>query len=352
MVKKVPVICSCLLLLVFTTGIASAQISYCKDFLEPGNEDGSLKTFDEEWTLEQNETVEMNIWINDIPESQLLTAGFFIEFDPALINITNVVPNDINNGGPWDAVGEKQNFEVAPGQWFLALVNFGCVESDGDGDILLGKATFQSQSSGSTAIIITTIPSFDTLTGCSEPSTNYDLQIMPNTVTINKGNGTSSTTTGPGTTTSTSPSTTTSAESSTTTTEPSSNTWKLAYAMVWEQDSEQKVSLLRTFRNELVDRNEVVRNYVSLLYQHSSEVAGVFIKHPLLCLETRKLVEALLPSIGSFLETEKLVLTANQKDRVESFLNHFELKVTPELKGIIQDFRKDLRDGRLFFTVS
>jgi hypothetical protein len=346
--------------LALSAGPAVSQISYCKDFLEPGNQDGSLKTFDEEWTLEQNETVEMNIWINDVPAS-LLTAGFFIEFDPALVNITSVLPNDSNNGGPWDAVDVTQNFEAAPGQWFLALVNFGCVESDEDGDILLGKVTFQSQSSGNTTIIITTIPNFDTLIGCSEPATNYDLQIMQNTVTINNGNGSSSTTTGPGTSTSTSPSTTTgpgtststsSAGTSTTTTEPSSNSWQSAYAMMWGEDKEQMLSLLRYFRDEAEARNQVVRNYVSLLYQHTVEVAGVFIKNPLLCLETRELVEALLPSIESFFETEKLILTAGQLDRVETFLHAFEVKASPELRGIIQNFRKDLRDGRLFLTVS
>ena len=122
--------------------------------------------------------------------------------------------------------------------------------------------------------------------------------------------------------------------------------------MVWEEDSTQKLSLLRAFRNKLVARNEVVRNYVSLLYQHSSEAAGVFIKNPLLCLEIRKLVEVLLPSIESFFETEQFSLTAGQKDTVETFLNQFEREVTPELKGIIQNLRKDLRDGRLLLTVS
>ena len=357
MVKKLSVACACILVLALSVTAAVAEISYCKDFLEPGNQDGSLKTFDEEWTLDQNETVEMNIWINDVPDS-LLTAGFFIEFDPASIQITNVVPNDTDHGGPWDPA---EPFSPEPGIWAVSLLNFSCVETDDDGDILLGKVTFQSQSSGSTAIIITTIPNFDTLVGCSEPATNYDPQIMQNTITINNGNGTSTTTTGPGTSTSTSPSTTTgpgtststsSSGTSTTTTEPSSSSWQSAYAMMWEEDKEQQLSLLRYFRDEAVARNEVLRNYVSLLYQHTVEVAGVFINHPLLCLETRELVEALLPSIESFFETEKLTLTAGQQDRVETFLNHFESKVSSELKEIIQNFRKDLRDGRLFITVS
>jgi hypothetical protein len=69
-------------------------------------------------------------------------------------------------------------------------------------------------------------------------------------------------------------------------------------------------------------------------------------------LETRKLVEVLLPSIESFFESEKLLLTAGQKEIVENFLNTFEEQASPELKGIIQYFRKDLRDGRLFLTIS
>ncbi len=97
----------------------------------------------------------------------------------------------------------------------------------------------------------------------------YDPQITPNTITLNKGNGTSSTTTGPGTSTSTSPSTTTSAGTSTTTTEPSSSSWQSAYAMMWGEDKEQKLSLLRYFRDEAVARDKVVRNYVSLLYQYT-----------------------------------------------------------------------------------
>ena len=238
-----------------------------------------------------------------------------------------------------------------PGNYFVVVGNLACTSTDADGDIILGKVTLKSQAPGNSEIMISTIPDFDTVVGCS--GTNFDLQIDPNIVTINKGTGTSSTTTGPGTSTSTSsPSTTTSAGTSTTTTEPSSSSWQSAYAMMWGEDKEQKLSLLRYFRDEAVSRNEVVKNYVTLLYQHTAEVAGVFIKHPLLCLETSELVEALLPSIESFFKTEKLVLTASQQDRVETFLNQFETKVSPELKGIIQNFRKDLRDGRLSSTVS
>ena len=366
MVKKLSVASACILLVVLAVVPAGAQISYCKDFLEPGNPggwSGSLKTFDEEFALGQNETISMDIWINDVPEPQLLTAGFFITYDPEMVTIVSVESYDGVKGpeGPWD--DELSNIVPdagGPGNYFLAVGNLSCATTDSDGDIILGKVTIESKTSESTDIHIRTAPEFDTVVGCetTPPSNNriYDTDILPNTITLNKGNGTSTTTTGSGTTTTptstTSPATTTSSGTSTTTTEPSSNSWKLAYAMMWEEESEQKLSLLRTFRNKLMARNEVVRNYVSLLYQHSSEVAGVFIKHPSLCFEIRKLFEVLLPSIESFFETEQFSLRAGQKATVESFLNQFELEAPSVLKGIIRNFRKDLKDGRLFLTVS
>ncbi len=349
MVRKLSVVCASIFIFALTAGSAVAQISYCKDFLEAGNQDGSLKTFDEEWTLAQNETVAINIWVNDVPEAQLLTAGFFITYDPAMVTIESVEPYDGSEEHWDDGLTNLVPDAGGPGNYLVVVGNLACASTDNDGDIILAKVTVKSQSSANSEIMISTVPGFDTVVGCS--GTNLDSQIDPNTITLNKGTGTSSTTTtGPGTTTI--PTSTTSAGSSTTTTEPTSSSWQSAYAMIWGEDKEQKLSLLRFFRDEAAARNQVVRNYVSLLYRHSSEVAGVFIKHPLLCLETSELVEALIPSIESFFKTEKLVLTAGQKERVETFLNQFETKVRPELKGIIQNFRKDLRDGRLSSTVS
>ena len=122
--------------------------------------------------------------------------------------------------------------------------------------------------------------------------------------------------------------------------------------MMWGEDKEQKLSLLRSFRDKAVTRSYVLRNYVSLLYQHSSEIAGILIKNPLLCLSAKNVIESLLPNIELFFETEQLTLTVIQKGTVESFLNTFEETVSPELKGIIQNFRKDLRDGKLSITLS
>ena len=73
--KKTSFVCALILSLVTTPCLA---IQYCKDFLEEGNPGGynSLKTFDDEWTLNPTETVDMDIWVNDTPED-LISAGFW-----------------------------------------------------------------------------------------------------------------------------------------------------------------------------------------------------------------------------------------------------------------------------------
>ena len=127
MMKKILVLVMCPFIIVLTSAPAMAQISYCKDILEPGNPPGqgtcdilntpcssdidcaggalecikpTLKTWDETWEMGIGETIEMDIWVNDVPED-MLTAGCNILYDPSLITITSVVPNDTSNGGPF-----------------------------------------------------------------------------------------------------------------------------------------------------------------------------------------------------------------------------------------------------------
>jgi len=155
---------------------------YSLDFLEAGNLggwSGSLKTFDNTWTLSPGSTVEVDIWLRDLPES--IAAGCFIEYDPALVDIINVVPYETPIGGPWDP-GATTSLEVTPGEWLLTVAQFSCVTSDGDGDIILAKATFQCQGPGNANVTVSTIPGFDTVVNCG--TTVWDPYIAPKIVTI------------------------------------------------------------------------------------------------------------------------------------------------------------------------
>ena len=189
--KRLSIVCSLILTLVVTPCFA---IQYCKDFLEAGNPGGwtgSLKTFEDEWTMGTSETIDVDIWINDVPE-QLLTAGFWISFDPALVSVVGVeVYNNSVLPGPWDPgfttiIPDSDG----PGTYLVACGNFNCVAPDADGDIIIGRVTFQCESEGDTGITIgpIPIPAFDTFAGCSLPTVVYDGDITPNTITLHQIN--------------------------------------------------------------------------------------------------------------------------------------------------------------------
>ena len=160
---------------------------YCKDFLEDGNPGGwtkSLQTYDEEWTLDVGEEVNVDIWLNDLPEL-LLTGGFLLEYDPSTISIMSVEVYDGINGppGPWDP-GFTNTQQVEPGIVFLACATFDLVEPGPGGDIIIAKVRIRREAPGETLITVSTIPDFDTVV--SENGVVYDLSIVPNAITINQ----------------------------------------------------------------------------------------------------------------------------------------------------------------------
>ena len=99
--KKISVVCVLVLGLMVSPCFA---IHFCKDFLEPGNPGGwtgSDKTFDDEWRWNVGEEVELDIWMNDVPE-ELFGAGFWITYDPSLVSIEEVLAYDTADlPGPW-----------------------------------------------------------------------------------------------------------------------------------------------------------------------------------------------------------------------------------------------------------
>jgi len=141
--KKGALIYTCLLIVFFVSGIASAQTySYCKDFLEGGNPGGwtaSLQTYDDEWTLGVGEEVDTDIWINDLPES-IITGGAWLVYDPAQISVVNVDVYELGSPGtpgPWDPGFTTLIPDAGgAGTYFIACGNFGTVSPGPGGDII------------------------------------------------------------------------------------------------------------------------------------------------------------------------------------------------------------------------
>ena len=189
--KKLLIVCAFTLTIGFLSSPCFA-IHYCKDFLEPGNPGGwseSLKTFEDEWTLNAGEIVELDIWINDVPE-ELITAGFWITYDPSLVSIEEVLAyNHADLPGPWSISGTQIIRDIdGPGTYWLLLHNTAGAPQDANGDILLGKIRFRRAGDGEATITISVdeIDDFESIAGLSLGNI-YDDAISPNTIILHQG---------------------------------------------------------------------------------------------------------------------------------------------------------------------
>ena len=128
-------------------------IGYCKDFLEDGNPGGweiSQKTWDDEWTVHAGDEIVIDIWLNDIPRDELITAGFYLMFEPS-DTIINVEIYDGVHGppGPWDPGFTSTISNPAGEGTFVAYCgNFFTAPLDAEGDVIIGRLTIQHPDPG------------------------------------------------------------------------------------------------------------------------------------------------------------------------------------------------------------
>jgi hypothetical protein len=185
--KKLFIVCASMFLIGLLSNL-SVAVEYCKDFLEPENPGGgnSLKTWDEEWTLDAGEEVVMDIWVNDLPAG-LITCGFWISYDPSRLDLLSVEvyhsPVTTWDPGFTGLVDQP----AGPGTFMVTVGEFAVAPIDEDGDILVGKITVSCLDGNvGCDLTIQTIPGFDTIVGGVDGVTLFDPQVTPNTVTIHQ----------------------------------------------------------------------------------------------------------------------------------------------------------------------
>lgn len=164
---------------------AAFGVEYGADFLErdnPGGWSESLKTFDEGWTVSPGRTVNVDIWIKDLPE-ELITAGFQMEYDASLVSVSGCDVYDGSLPGPWDVDMTTIVANPSGTSTYVVIVgNLGCVQPDAGGDIPIARIKFEGTSPGETAVTFRPVAGFDTVVGDS--ATVYDSQITAKTMAI------------------------------------------------------------------------------------------------------------------------------------------------------------------------
>ena len=155
-------------------------IGFCKDIAptDPPN-----KTFDDEWTMNVGEEVEIDIYLNDMPQN-LLNVSFLLGFGSS-IEIVEVQVYDGVNGppGPWASGCTSIDLDYQESNHCLvAVCNINGAFLDLDGDIIISRVTMRRLDEAEIIIQVSTGGS-SAVVGFESPIV-YDSQISPNTVTI------------------------------------------------------------------------------------------------------------------------------------------------------------------------
>ncbi|KPJ58467.1 MAG: hypothetical protein AMJ42_03235, partial [Deltaproteobacteria bacterium DG_8] len=124
--------------------------------------------------------------------------------------------------------------------------------------------------------------------------------------------------------------------------------WPMAYDKMWGARKDEKLLLLRVFRDEILLNTEVGREYVSILYNNSFEIAILLLQEPSLTSQTREVIDELLQSVESLLYNNDMIISQKTIGNIESLLTNFETKASPKLKTAIMKVKEDIKKGEMF----
>ncbi len=107
------------------------------------------------------------------------------------------------------------------------------------------------------------------------------------------------------------------------------------------------LSEARDFRDQVLAKTPRGQRYTQLYYKFSTEAAGLVMLNPMLVLRSREMMERYMPIIKSMASGDQVTLTMSDLDDIESFLNSFAQKGTPELRESLKGLCEDLRDPQV-----
>ncbi len=113
-----------------------------------------------------------------------------------------------------------------------------------------------------------------------------------------------------------------------------------------EQDS-PALTMSRSFRDDVLAESPRGRRYTRLYYQFSSEAVQMMVLNPMLILRSRDILERYRPVLESMIKGEQVTLTRGDIEEIDSFLNAFAQKGSPELRESLKGLCEDLRNPQI-----
>jgi hypothetical protein len=138
-------------------------------------------------------------------------------------------------------------------------------------------------------------------------------------------------------------------------TQATSSGWSLSYQMMWGKKKYENLTVLRSFRDEVLSKSELGQAYVSLLYNNSIEIAFLLLRKPALRVQTREVLNAVTIELKEQSRSNEICISQNTIDEFVSLLDSFTISASPRLKAAIEIVKEDIAtgaiNGQIGFTI-
>jgi len=130
-------------------------------------------------------------------------------------------------------------------------------------------------------------------------------------------------------------------------TQATSSGWSLSYQMMWGKKKYENLTVLRSFRDEVLSKSELGQAYVSLLYNNSIEIAFLLLRKPALRVQTREVLNAVTIELKEQSRSNEICISQNTIDEFVSLLDSFTISASPRLKAAIEIVKEDIATGAI-----
>ena len=120
------------------------------------------------------------------------------------------------------------------------------------------------------------------------------------------------------------------------------------YESIVGRDAMENVARLRRLRDDVLRVDQTGSFYVDLLYDYSEEVATLLLRDPALRVRTAGVLARVQPDVNALLAGKHITVTGVLLDQMEALLDAFEAQASPGLKTVLEQVKKEMREGTLF----
>ena len=130
-------------------------------------------------------------------------------------------------------------------------------------------------------------------------------------------------------------------------TQATSTGWSISYQKMWGIKQYDNLSVLRSFRDDVLSKSELGQAYVSLLYNNSIEIAFLLLRKPALRAQTRDVLNATVKELQSQTGNDELCISQGTVDDFAALLDSFAAIASPHLKSAIEIVKEDIANGAI-----